>query len=205
MTRLSPALAAVAAVAALATSCRSRNVLRKPDFSFNRMQQQPRYDPYASSPFFEDTKAMREPPSGTVPYSRNSALSPGMDGIVDGEYVTRFPVPITREMLTLGRSRFDGICANCHGIRGDGDTVVATYMARKPPSLHELRIRTLPHGRLYRVIREGYGLMPSYATHLEKEETWAVVAYVRALERSQHAVVARLPPEIASELARSAP
>lgn len=202
MKRLSFAVAATAAVAA---SCRSHDVVRKPDFSFNRMQQQPRYDTYASSSFFDDGKAMREPPNGTVPYSRESALGPPVDGVVDGEYVTRFPVPVTRQLVALGRSRYDSICGNCHGIRGDGDTVVATYMARKPPSLHEVRIRTLPQGRIYRVIREGYGLMPSYAAHVTKDETWAVVAYVRALERSQYAIVARLPPEIAAELARAVP
>ncbi|HEX4474111.1 MAG TPA: hypothetical protein VH142_03470, partial [Polyangiaceae bacterium] len=49
--------------------CRSRNVFRRLDFSWNRMQVQPRYDPYGGSRFFSDGKAMREPVLGTKPYS----------------------------------------------------------------------------------------------------------------------------------------
>ncbi len=91
-------------------------------------------------------------------------------------------------------------CAACHGLAGDGDSPVARNMAlRKPPSLHEPRIRALPAGRLYAVVRDGYGLMPSYAEELSVGERWAVVAYVRALQLSQGARLAELPPELRSE------
>ena len=186
------------------TGCRTHSVLRRLDFSWNRMQTQPRYDIYASSRFFDDGMAMRDPPGGTVPFSPNGERAPGFDGTRDGAYVTLFPLPVDRNLLDVGRSRFQIICSACHGMAGDGDTVVAKYMARRPPSLHELRIRKLPHGRIYEVIRDGYGLMPSYSTHLSVEERWAVVAYVRALERSRNAVVERLPASIAAELSRNA-
>lgn len=185
--------------------CRSHDVVHELDWSFNRMQQQPRYDPYASSNFFDDGKTMREPVLGTVPYSDKEPGTPETSGMVAGEYVTNIPLPITREFLALGRKRFDAICSNCHGIRGDGDSVVATFMGRRPPSLHELRVRMLRNGVIFRIARDGYGLMPSYAAHLTEEETWAVVGYVRALERSQNAVAARLPPGIHSDWERAAP
>jgi mono/diheme cytochrome c family protein len=186
------------------TGCRTHDVFRELDWSWNRMQTQPRYDIYAASPFFDDGKAMRAPPDGTVPFGPNPEAAPGLDGTLNGAYVTTFPLPITRQLLEVGRSRFQITCSACHGMAGDGKTVVATYMGRPPPSLHELRIRLLPHGRIYEVIRDGYGLMPSYATHLSVDERWAVVAYVRALERSQNAVVARLPPAVAADLEREA-
>lgn len=185
--------------------CRSHEVFRKLDFSFGRMEEQPRYEAYGASPFFGDGAAMRSPPAGTHPYSREPAAPPGYDGVLGGEYVKNFPISIDRDLLTVGQGRFETLCAACHGIRGDGQTVVADYMPRRPPSLHELRIRMLPPGRIFRVIRDGYGLMPSYRNPLSNEETWAVVAYERALERSRHATISRLPPRLAEELARSTP
>jgi hypothetical protein len=191
-------------LATSATACRTHEVLRKPDFSWNRMQSQPRYDDYAPSRFFADGMAMRAPPEGTVPYSASPVNPREREGTEKGgAYVKSFPLPITRPLLHLGRARFQIVCAACHGVRGDGDSVVAKYMPRRPPSLHEERIRVLPDGRIYSVIRDGYGLMPAYGTHFSVEERWAVVAYVRALERSQNAVVARLPASIARELERA--
>jgi mono/diheme cytochrome c family protein len=197
------ALAVVLALAVLLLSgCRTKNVLHRLDPDWNRMQVQPRYDVYEPSDWFEDGMAMRKPPSGSVEYSRASQ-EPDLAGKVGGAYITSFPIPADRSLLETGRSRFEIICASCHGTIGDGTSVVAAYMGRPPPSLHEARIRDLPHGRIYAVIREGYGFMPSYATHLTPRETWAVIAYVRALQRSQHAVVAELPQPIRSELERA--
>jgi hypothetical protein len=186
-----------------ATGCRTEDVFRELDPSWNRMQSQPRYDDYGVSRFFADGKTMRDPPEGTIPYSDGPAKAPGLEGMVSGVHVSSFPLPVTRASLELGRSRFEVICAACHGLSGDGDSVVANYMPRRPPSLHELRILMLPNGRIYEVVRDGYGLMPAYRNHLTVEERWAVVAYVRALERSRHAVVARLPGPIAAALVRA--
>lgn len=199
-----PNLVLGVALATSATACRTHDVFRKLDFSWNRMQSQPRYDDYAPSPFFADGMTMRAPPEGAVPYSESAVNPRERDGKEkDGAYVRAFPLPITRPLLHLGRDRFQIVCAACHGVRGDGDSIVAKYMPRRPPSLHEQRIRVLPDGRIYSVIRDGYGLMPAYGSHFSVEERWAVVAYVRALERSQNAVVARLPASIARELERA--
>jgi hypothetical protein len=86
-------------------------------------------------------------------------------------------------------------------------SVVATKMESRPPrSLLDDAVRAYPPGRTYEVIVLGYGLMPSYATHLSTpEDRWAVVAYVRALELSQHAVAGDLPEDLRDALARSAP
>jgi mono/diheme cytochrome c family protein len=185
--------------------CRSRNVFRRLDFSWNRMQVQPRYDPYAGSRFFSDGKAMREPVLGTEPYSTTLVDAAIETGMSNGAYVSGFPLPVTSELVERGRAEFEIICAACHGAAGDGDSVVAGFMARKPPSFEERRLRELPNGRIYQVIGEGYGLMPAYGTHLDVRDRWAVVAFVRALERSRHAVARELPPDLAGELARSVP
>lgn len=195
----------VCAVVLTTSACRTENVFRRLDFSWNRMQVQPRYDAYEASRFFEDGTTMRAPPPGTVPYASNLGAAPELEGKVGDAYVTSIPLPIDRSLFDQGRSKFEVTCAICHGVLGDGKTVVAEYMGRRPPSLVDPAILTLPPGRVYEIVRDGYGLMPSYANHLNIADRWAVIAYLRALQRSQHAVVAELPPSVRDELARRAP
>jgi len=111
----------------------------------------------------------------------------------NGKPLPRLPLPVTRELLALGRHHFDVACAVCHGLVGDGESLVARNMSlRAPPSLH-LKAQN-PDGWFYQVIAQGFGLMPSYASHLTVEERWAVVAYLRALQLSQAARLDTVPP-----------
>jgi mono/diheme cytochrome c family protein len=133
---------------------------------------------------------MRTPPFGSVPRDAPDEARP----------------PRTRELLVLGRARFDMVCATCHGVLGDGDSVVATKMSqRRPPSLHEARLRLLPEERLYTIITEGYGVMPSHNDLLEPRERWAIASYVKALQLSQNAPASSLPADVRAELAKEAP
>lgn len=198
-------LFAVFTVAFAVSGCRTRDVFRRLDFSWNRMQVQPRYDAYEGSRFFDDGSTMRAPPPGTVQYSAGPTSRPELEGKVNGEYVTGFPVPVDGKLVERGRSAFEATCATCHGVRGDGQSPVAMYMPRRPPSLMDPAILALPPGRVYEIVRDGYGLMPPYANHLTRLDRWAVIAYVHALERSQHAVLAELPSTLRAELARRAP
>jgi mono/diheme cytochrome c family protein len=110
-------------------------------------------------------------------------------------------MPVTRELLELGRKRFDITCATCHGPLGDGNSIVATQMSlRPPPSLLLQRYVEKPSGYLYEVATKGFGLMASYAAELDVKERWAVVAYIRALQLSQSATVEDVPPAKRGEL-----
>ena len=154
---------------------------------------------YQASDRYEGGLAMRHPPAGTVAW--RSAMDPLVaTGLAqDGKPVAESPVAITAATLARGRARFDVICAVCHGVLGDGESQVALNMSlRKPPSLHAYR--EVGDGYLYRVLSEGFGLMPSYANELTVEDRWAVVAYVRALQLSQHAKLDQLPPEARQRL-----
>ncbi|MBK7506583.1 MAG: cytochrome c, partial [Bacteroidetes bacterium] len=92
----------------------------------------------------------------------------------------------------------------CHGLVGDGESQVALSMSlRKPPSLH--LYRDVADGYLFQVVSQGFGLMPSYAADLTAEERWGVVAYVRALQLSQHAQVDGLPPGLRARVAGEGP
>ena len=117
-------------------------------------------------------------------------------GIVEGAYVDRVPLPLSREALEVGRARFETFCAACHGMTGDGNSVVARNMTlRKPPSLVSPTVRAFPPGRVFQVISEGYGLMRPYRDELPIEERWAVVAYLSALQKSRGVPLDALPPE----------
>jgi hypothetical protein len=171
---------------------------------------QPKANRYRESKFYDDGLTMKAPPAGTVPRERitlNARLTTGRepDGPIqsNGEplpmYVTTVPVPMTRKLLDLGRKRYDITCGTCHGLLGDGDSIVATQMSlRPPPSLHRYTDR--PAGYIYEVIVKGFGMMASYAAELTVEERWAIVAYIRALQLSQGTPAAELPPDVRQRL-----
>ncbi|HQR29851.1 MAG TPA: cytochrome c [Anaeromyxobacteraceae bacterium] len=165
----------------------------------NPMMQQPKVKPYRESVFFPDQVAMRHPPAGTRP-----AGAPVEPAVVsgrnpDGTPVARIPVPVTPELLEVGRRRFDVFCAVCHGVLGDGQGPVARNMSiRPPPSL--LGSTQRPDGFFYGAITEGYGYMPSYRPWLDDGERWAVVAYVRALQLSQATRIEQAPPDVRARL-----
>jgi mono/diheme cytochrome c family protein len=196
----------VAALMPLMGGCREQQSFVVPEPSLERMLQQPRVDPFEASGFYEDGMGMRTPPRGALPVERTIGDPKIVVGMQDDIYVARVPIPVDIALIQRGRERFEILCAACHGITGDGDSVVAENMdQRKPPSLHEDRIRALAAGRLYRVVSVGYGLMPSYAAQLTVEERWAVVAYVHALQLSRHAEIAALPPSVRGELQKVTP
>ena len=97
------------------------------------------------------------------------------------------PFPITLSLLERGRQRFDIYCAPCHSPLGDGDGIVARRGFPHPPSYHIERLRQAPDRHFYDVMTNGYGIMYSYADRVSPEDRWAIVAYIRALQRSQGA------------------
>ena len=204
MTPRVSSLACATALLALAGAACDENILDQ------MADDQPKANRYRESKFFDDGLTMKAPPAGTVPRERitlNARLTTGRepDGPIqtNGEplpmYVTTIPVPMTRKLLDLGRKRYDITCGTCHGMLGDGDSIVARQMAlRPPPSLHRYTDR--PAGYIYEVITKGFGMMASYAAELTVEERWAVVAYIRALQLSQNATLADVPADRRGEL-----
>ncbi len=165
--------------------CDESQVWHRPEWSLERMQEQPRVDPFDPQ--------MSSPPLHTV----------AVGSIASANHA---PPRRTREIVERGRSHFEVICAACHGIRGDGDSVVATKMLlRRPPSLLEPRIRALSDAQLVEIIGRGYGLMPPYANELAYEDRVATVAYLRALEVAEGIDVALLPEPVLADLSREAP
>jgi cytochrome c553 len=180
----------VVAIACIAPGCDVRRALHPPDPDFNRMLVQPKGQPYEATRAFENGAVMRAPPSGAIPFG--------------GRQETRPPLSVA--LLTQGRERYEILCAACHGVTGEGTSVVATKMQhRPPPSFLEARLTAYSAEEIHRVVVEGFGLMRSYATDLDPSEMWAVAEYVKALQFSRHAQVASLPPDVRRRLEAVAP
>jgi mono/diheme cytochrome c family protein len=170
------------------------------------MHVQPRQNPLSKSDFFPDQRSARPPVEGTVARGELRAdtyFYTGKLGNNPGDYM---PFPVTNHDLERGRVRFNIYCAPCHSRVGDGNGYIPTRgFARKPPSFHIERLEKAPVGYIYGVITEGFGVMPDYSSQIPPRDRWLIVAYVRALQWSQHATVAdaagrpipSAPPEFA--------
>jgi mono/diheme cytochrome c family protein len=158
------------------------------------MYDQPRYKPLAKSEFFGDGRSARPLVEGTV---ARGTLDPSAatGGSAPGLLATVLPVPLSRELLARGRERYGIFCAPCHDGTGGGRGMVVRRGYRPPPSLHIERLRDAPVGHLYDVMTRGLGAMPDYAQQIPPADRWAIAAYVRALQLSQRAGVADVPPQ----------
>ncbi|MCS3673186.1 mono/diheme cytochrome c family protein [Salinibacter ruber] len=190
-------------VALLLAGCRGTQS-DNPPFHMNLdMDFQPKFGPQEANPYFEDGAAMRAPVSGTVPRGElrdSSALYQGRTA--DGDYVDQIPIAVNREVLERGRERYEIQCSVCHGKTGDGNGVImrGDYGYTPAPSYHVGRLRESPDGYLYDVIANGVRSMPAYGKKVSVMDRWAIVAYIRALQRSQNATPDDLPPGERAEL-----
>jgi len=165
------------------------------------MYDQPRYEALEASTFFEDGKSARPPVAGTIPRGHlreDTVLYTGRDA--QGAFVLQVPVDVNRALFERGRERFNIFCSVCHGQSGYGDGMIVQRGFRKPPSFHIDRLENAPAGHFYDVITNGFGAMPAYNVQIPPEDRWAIVAYVRALQLSQHATIDDVPAENRSAL-----
>jgi mono/diheme cytochrome c family protein len=105
--------------------------------------------------------------------------------------------------LERGRERFDIFCAPCHGRVGDGDGMIVQRGMRRPPSYHIDRLRKAPPGYFFDVVTNGFGAMVDLSDRVSAEDRWKIVAYVRALQRSQGTSFDDVPPEERERLRKS--
>ena len=174
----------IACATLCATGCMWDGWQRTPDPALARMIDQPRVDPYEETTAFADGVALRSPPEGSVPYR-----------------VEHTEPPVDRALVMRGRTRFEIHCAPCHGVTGDGDSVIDEDMAlRVPPSLLTGEICAQSDEEIETTIAEGFGLMPSYAYALPEADRRAVVLYLRALQLREGVSVAILPQALRHEL-----
>ena len=148
------------------------------------MIHQKKYLPYESSDLFPDGKAMRSPPAGAVAHDRVTT-DPAREHAAWSTIATSYRSPWTsaRPLIDRGHARFDIFCAPCHGIAGDGESLVATNMQlKRPPSLVNAEVRAYPAGKIFQIVSEGYGFMRSYSDVSVDRRALGGHWYLRALQ-----------------------
>jgi len=166
------------------------------------MDNQGRFKSQQSNPFFSDRRAMRPPVEGTAARELARTDERFERGAVGNEPVAELPVPISISLLERGRERYGIFCSPCHGLAGYGDGTVSRRADRlqegtwvPPASLHEEPAASRSAGQLFQTITRGIRSMPAYGPEIPVEDRWAIVAYVRALQRSQHAAIRDVPAD----------
>lgn len=144
------------------------------------MSVQHKFKPYRPADLFADGAASQTPPPGTVRRGDASDGPPARPAM-------------THDLLARGQGRFDIYCTPCHGRDGAGTGLVQRRGFPAPPDLTEARLRAAADAHLFDVITHGYGVMYPFGARIPPADTWAIVAYIRALQLSQYAEAAALP------------
>jgi mono/diheme cytochrome c family protein len=166
------------------------------------MHDAPRYKPLQESDIYADKRSARPILEGTVARGFLKADDVFYTGMQNGAPVEKIPMPLTDAVVARGRERFNIYCSPCHGIAGDGDGMIVKRGYKRPVSYHDPRLRNERAGYFFDVMTRGFGQMPDYAAQVAPKDRWAIVAYIRALQLSQHASVGDLNPEEKARLDR---
>lgn len=179
---------------------------RPPIEVFPDMDRQPKFMPQSTTPFFRDGRTDRPPPPNTVarsldrptaftadPQFTGADLALTLGRNADGTFASGFPIPVTAELMARGQERYTIYCAVCHGATGNGQGIASRYEWPAIANLHQERLITGPEGDIYNTITYGKNTMGAYGDKLSVEDRWAVVLYVRALQRAATGTVADVP------------
>jgi len=164
------------------------------------MANQPKYKAQGVGKFFDDGRADRPRVPGTVARGEVVPDDSFHTGRTGGAYLKEPPVPVTRELMLRGQERYDIYCSVCHDRVGRGDGMIVRRGFRRPQSFHTDRLRGEPAGYFFDAITNGFGVMPSYAGSIPTADRWAIIAYIRALQRSQLARLDDVPQEDRAKL-----
>ena len=194
----------------LALALRAREVKRTEPrvHIIQDMDNQPKVKAQSRFMLWADRRGMRPPVQGTV--ARGAVLGERAIelGKVDGDaWVEAIPVAMSMPLLERGRQRYEIYCSPCHGLSGYGDGMVAKRADQlqegtwtPPTSFHTDLVRERPAGHLFNTISNGIRNMPSYGSQIPVEDRWAIVAYLRALQRSQNATIDDVPADLQAQL-----
>lgn len=190
--------------------CRGNSSSDPPVHLQRNMFTQDKAKPQRESPLFEDGRSMRPLEAGTVPFAiggedeTSVAVDPGPRETgkdATGAYTTKFPdgVNVNMALLERGQARFNIYCAPCHDRTGAGNGLIIQHASKYgrwvPTSYFDDRIMAMPVGQMFETITAGVRTMPGYAYQIPISDRWAIVAYVRALQRSQRGAVAEAPAQ----------
>lgn len=176
----------IASVVALTGCARGCTSTRPPIHINPSMYDQPKVLPQTPSDFFYNGASMRDPVPGTIPIGalkEDGAFFTGKGA--DGKFVATIPEPVNEALLARGQQRYTIYCQPCHDARGDGKGILFQRGSVPTASFHQEKILKYPDGQIFDVITNGQGLMPAYRWPIQAPDRWAIIAYVRDLERKR--------------------
>lgn len=151
---------------------------------FSWMSEQDKGLPQTKSEIFSDGFTMRQPVEGTV---TRDYIPYEYKGLKDSAVINLSnPLPFSKQVTDKGKAGYDTYCSPCHGYTGKGDTRLRDQFP-KPPTLHSEKLKNWQDGNIYHVITNGQNIMPSYDKQIDRDYRWAIVHYIRVLQRSQDA------------------
>jgi cytochrome c5 len=182
----------------------------KPPFEiFPDMDHQPKVKAQTPSTFYADGRANREPIAGTVPLGyampqhkpvdgstgesespyKQVKFSSGVSyfdtGRFDNQWGTGMPMEVTPEFIARGQERYAISCKVCHGATGEGNGIAGKYGLVAIANLNQQRIRDMADGEIFNTITHGKNTMMGYGDRIQVQDRWAIIAYMRALQKSQ--------------------
>lgn len=183
------------------TGCSNFPSRRPPVWVFWDMKKQEKYKAELSSDFFPDHRTSRRPVANTVSQELYEPVSEKASGVTEaGKYLDRNPLPLTMATLNRGQERYNIYCAPCHDRTGLGKGIVPSKATWIPANIHEERIVNMVDGELFHVVTNGRRSMPGYRFQISQEDRWAIVAYVRALQRSWRGSMSDVPADLQAKL-----
>jgi mono/diheme cytochrome c family protein len=212
-------LLTIAAVAVL--GFRGEKTTNEPWEIFPDMVRQMKVRAQSPLNFFADGRGPRMPINGTVPIGYEMpkpqtdgspmpaeamprGFSVGTDYLDTGKmgekWGTGIPVPVTPQLLQRGRERFNITCVMCHGATAAGNGITKSYGLATVVTLQDDRIRKMADGEIFNTITNGKNTMMAYGPNIMVADRWAIIAYLRALQRSQNAALVDVPPEHRADL-----
>ena len=206
---------------------------RTPWEIFPDMVRQQKVRAQAPLDFFADGRGPRVPIASTVPIGyempksqtttagiTSSAVPPGEEfshtqigfsvgtdyyntGKMGANWGTGIPHPVNAELMQRGQQRFNITCSVCHGLTAAGNGIAKQYGLNTVATLQDERIRKMADGEIFNTITNGKNTMMSYGGNVPVADRWAIIAYVRALQRSQNAAAADVPTEELAKLEKT--
>src|SRR3954466_9068670 len=196
----------------VAVAGRRGHMSRKPPFEiFPDMDRQPKLRPQTMASFFKDKMSSQLPVAGTVARGSTFEESVLTTGRINGttNWVETNALPITATLLARGQERFNINCSPCHGAAGDGKGITTKFGMAIVGDLHDAKpprkVPQQPDGEIFNTISYGKNLMGPYGPNISVEDRWAIVAYVRALQRSHLATLDDVPADQREILTRPMP
>jgi hypothetical protein len=185
----------IAVAVALIAGQRGSTSRKPPIEIFPDMDRQPKLRPQTFNAILPDNLSSQPHPAGTIARGSDYADTPVNTGRQSGttNWVETNPLPMTMALLDRGQERYNISCAPCHGAIGDGKGITGKYGMVAMANFHDKRLVTMTDGEIFNTITHGKNLMGAYGGLVTVEDRWAIIAYVRALQRSRLAFADEIP------------